>query len=173
MEHCTKSSRIYEGKILNLRVDQVQFEDGTSTIREVIEHRGAAAIVPILEGDRVVLVRQFRYAANSELLEIPAGTLEPGEDPEICALRELEEETGYKSKEILKILECHIAPGYSTEKIHFYLARALVRTEMKTEEDERIKIEVIPIKEALDTIRNGQIRDAKTVCGLYRALELL
>ena len=173
MEQCKESSRLYEGKILNLRVDQVQFEDGTSTIREVVEHRGAAAIVPILEGDRVVLVRQFRYAANSELLEIPAGTLEPDEDPEICALRELEEETGYKSREILKILECHIAPGYSTEKIYFYLARALVRTELKTEEDERIKIEVITIKEALDKMRNGQICDAKTVCGLYRALELL
>ena len=173
MEQCKESSRLYEGKILNLRVDKVQFEDGTSTIREVVEHRGAAAIVPILEGDRVVLVRQFRYAANSELLEIPAGTLEPDEDPEICALRELEEETGYRSREILKILECHIAPGYSTEKIHFYIARGLVRTEMKTEEDERIKIEVIPIKEALDKMRNGQICDAKTVCGLYRALELL
>lgn len=173
MERCKESSRLYEGKILNLRVDQVQFEDGTSTIREVIEHRGAAAIVPILEGDKVVLVRQFRYAANSELLEIPAGTLELGEAPEICAMRELEEETGYKSQEMLRIMECHIAPGYSTERIHFFLARALVRTEMKTDEDKRIKIEVIPIREALVRIRDGEIRDAKTVCGLYRALELL
>lgn len=173
MERCKESSRFYDGKILNLRVDQVQFEDGTSAIREVIEHRGAAAIVPILDRDKVILVRQFRYAASSELLEIPAGTLEPGEDPETCARRELEEETGHESKAIMKILECYIAPGYSTEKIHFYLARNLIRTQMRTENDERIKTEVIPVSEALNRIRSGQIRDAKTVCGLYRAVELL
>ena len=173
LEHCTKSSRIYEGKILNLRVDQVQFENSKSTIREVVEHRGAAAIVPILDDEKIILVRQFRYAAGSELLEIPAGTLEPRETPDACANRELEEETGYKSGDIRRILECYVAPGYSTEKIHFYLARKLRRTEMRTEEDERIKIEILPITEALGRIRNAQIQDAKTVCGLYRALELL
>ncbi len=173
MERCIKSSRLYDGKILNLRVDQVQIEDQKSTIREVVEHRGAAAIVPILDSDKVILVRQFRYAIDSDLLEIPAGTLEPEESPESCAIRELEEETGYKAGEIHKILECYVAPGYSTERIHFFLARGLVRTEMKTEEDERIRTEVMSIIEATDRIRKGQIRDAKTVCGLYRALELL
>ena len=122
LEHCTKSDSVYKGRILNLRVDQVEFADGTSAIREVVEHRGAAAIVPLLE-DNVILVRQFRYAASAELLEIPAGTLEQGEDPEICARRELEEETGYRCNELDKILECFVAPGYSTERIHFYLAQ--------------------------------------------------
>jgi ADP-ribose pyrophosphatase len=93
LEHCTKSDHVYKGRILNLRVDQVEFDNGTSTIREVVEHRGAAAIVPLLE-DKVILVRQFRYAVSSDLLEIPAGTLEAGESPETCARRELEEETG-------------------------------------------------------------------------------
>jgi ADP-ribose pyrophosphatase len=141
-------------------------------MREVVEHRGAAAIVPILEGN-VILVRQFRYAASSELLEIPAGTLEPAESPEICARRELEEETGYRCNEIQKILECFVAPGYSTEKIHFFLAKGLKPSKMMTEDDERIKVELLPIASAIEKIRKGEIRDAKTVCGLYRAIELL
>jgi nudix-type nucleoside diphosphatase (YffH/AdpP family) len=172
LERCTKSDNLYNGRILNLRVDQVELDDGKSTVREVVEHRGAAAIVPVLR-DKVVLVRQFRYAAGSELLEIPAGTLERGEDPEACARRELEEETGYKCSELRKILECFMAPGYSTEKIHFYLAKNLELSGMKTEEDERIQTEVIPIVEAMEKIRKGEIHDAKTVCGLYRALEIL
>ncbi len=172
MEHCTKSDSVYKGRILNLRLDEVAFANGESTTREVVEHRGAAAIVPLLE-DRVILVRQFRYAASAELLEIPAGTLEQGEDPEICARRELEEETGYRCKELNKILECFIAPGYSTEKIHFYLARKLEQSSMKTEEDEHIEVEVMSIASAIEKIRRGEIRDAKTVCGLYRAFELL
>jgi ADP-ribose pyrophosphatase len=172
LERCTKSDRVYNGRVLNLRVDQVEFSDGTLTAREVVEHRGAAAIIPLI-GNSVVLVRQFRYAASSELLEIPAGTLEPGEDPEKCALRELEEETGYACSEIEKILECFVAPGYSTEKIHFYLAKGLEASRMKTEEDERIKVEVVPITSAMEKIRNGEIRDAKSVCGLYRTVELL
>jgi ADP-ribose pyrophosphatase len=155
-----------------LRVDQVELDDGTGTMREVVEHRGAAAVVPILE-DRVILVRQFRYAASLELLEIPAGTLEQGETPEACARRELEEETGYRSNELRKFLECFIAPGYSTEKIHFYLATKLEHTKMMREEDERIKIKAVPIPEALNEIRSGEIRDAKTICALYRAVELL
>jgi len=172
LEHCTKSDSVYKGRILNLRVDQVEFDDGRSTVREVVEHRGAAAIVPLLE-DKVVLVRQFRYAASSELLEVPAGTLEPGEDPETCARRELEEETGYKCNELHKILECFVALGYSTEKIHFYLAKKLEPSKMMTEQDERIHAEVILIAEAIEKIRNGEIRDAKTICALYRAFELL
>ena len=173
MERRTDSSRIYDGRILNLRVDKVQFPDGKFTVREVVEHRGAAAIVPILDGDRVVLVRQFRYAVGSELLEIPAGTLEADENPKSCAVRELQEETGYVAGEILKIAECYVAPGYSTEKIHFYLARKLARREMKTEEDERIRVELVPITEALRKVRTLEIQDAKTICGLYRALESL
>jgi nudix-type nucleoside diphosphatase (YffH/AdpP family) len=172
LERCTKSKNIYKGRILNLRVDRVEFRDGTATVCEVVEHRGAAAIVPILD-DNVIFVRQFRYAASSELLEIPAGTLEPGETPEACAKRELEEETGYRCHEIQKILECFVAPGYSTEKIHFYLARKLKRSKMKTEEDERIEVELVPITSALEKIRNGEIHDAKTIAGLYRATELL
>jgi ADP-ribose pyrophosphatase len=173
MEQSIESSRIYDGRILNLRVDKVRFPDGKSTTREIVEHRGAAAIVPILEDGRVVLVRQFRYAVGSNLLEIPAGTLEVGENPMSCATRELQEETGYVAGEMVKIAECYVAPGYSTERIHFYLAKKLVHKEAKTEEDERIHVEVVPFKEALRKIRTFEVQDAKTICGLYTALELL
>ena len=173
MEHCTSSSRLYEGRILNLRVDHVTLENGRGTTREIVEHRGAAAIVPLLDNGDVVLVRQYRYAVGSDLLEVPAGTLETGESPESCAKRELEEETGYKCGELVKILECVVAPGYSTERIHFYLARGLTKAEMKTEEDERINVEIMPLKSALAMVRRGDIRDAKTVCGLFRVLDFL
>ena len=142
-------------------------------MREVVEHRGAAAIVPILNEDRVILVRQYRYAINSDLLEIPAGTLETDEDPEMCARRELEEETGYNCNKLTKILECYVAPGYSSEKIHFYLANKLDKSVMKTEEDERIQVEELPITLALSKIRSGEIHDAKTVCGIFRALDYI
>lgn len=158
---------------MNLRVDQVVLERGASATREIVEHRGAAAIVPLLDGDRVILVRQYRYAVGTDLLEVPAGTLEPGEMPDACARRELEEETGYKCTELRKFLECFIAPGYSTEKIYFYLAKGLARSQPMTEEDELIRLEEMPVKVALQKIRSGEIIDSKTVCALYRAAELL
>ena len=173
MEHCTSSSRVYDGRILNLRVDQVMLRNGKTTKREVIEHRGAAAIVPIIEERNVVLVRQYRYAIATDLLEIPAGTMEQGEEPEECAVRELEEETGYRCKEIEKIMEIFSVPGYSTEEIHVYLAKGLVKSEMHTEEDEQINLEILPLENALGKIRSGEIRDAKSICALFRAAELL
>jgi ADP-ribose pyrophosphatase len=173
MEYCKSSSRVYDGRIINLRVDQVLLDDGGSTTREIVEHRGAAAIIPLIDDDRVILVRQYRYAVTEGLLEVPAGTLEPQETPEDCARRELEEETGYTCREVKKILECFVAPGYSTEKIHFYLARGLVLSEPKTEADEHITSEVMPISQALEKVRLGEIRDAKTICALFRAQDFL
>ena len=155
-----------------MRVDKVRLVNGRSTIREVVEHRGASAIVPLIDDREVILVRQYRYAVKEYLLEIPAGTLEAGESPEDCAKRELEEETGYKCSELQKILECFMAPGYSTEKIHFYLAKKLIRSAAKTEEDEQIKVETLPIELALQKIRTHGIRDAKTICALFLASEL-
>ena len=148
-------------------------DDNKSTTREVVEHRGAAAIVPITHDKHVVLVRQYRYAVTANLLEIPAGTLEHGETPEQCATRELEEETGYRCNEIKKIMEFFTVPGYSTETIHVYLAKGLTRSEMRTEEDEQIEVEMLPIDRALEKVRSGEIRDAKSICALFRVAELL
>jgi len=173
LEHCTSSSRVYDGRILNLRVDQLMLENGKTAKREIIEHRGAAAIVPVIQGRDVVLVRQYRYAVAAELLEVPAGTMEQGETPEECAVRELEEETGFRCKEIEKILEFFPVPGYSTEKIHVYIAKGLTKSKMNTEDDEQISVEILPMENALEKVRSGEIHDAKSICALFRAAELL
>jgi ADP-ribose pyrophosphatase len=173
LEQRISSRRIYDGKILNFRVDEVSIENGKVATREIVEHRGAAAIVPILEGGNVILVRQYRYAVSSELLEIPAGTLEPGEEPKDCAKRELEEETGYTCQSIAKMLECFVAPGYSTEKIHIYLAKGLAKTRTRMEEDEKITVERFPFETALAKIQSGEIQDAKTIAGLQAAAQSL
>jgi ADP-ribose pyrophosphatase len=173
LEKRISSKRIYEGNVLNLRVDEVKMDNGSMARREVVEHRGAAAIVPILEGGDVILVRQFRYPIDTDLLEIPAGTLRAHEHPKACALRELEEETGYQCREIAEMLECFIAPGYSTEKIHIFLARSLTKTKQKMDEDESINVERCRFSEALEKIRTGEIRDAKSIVGLQAAARLL
>jgi len=169
LEVQVSTKRIYDGHIVKLRVDDVRLENGKIAKREVVEHRGATAIVPILDDGRVVLVRQYRYAAGTELLEIPAGTLEQDEAPDNCARRELEEETGFRCKEIKKMMEIFLAPGYSTEKIHIYLAKGLIETKMRLEEDEKINVEKLPLPTALDMVTSGKIQDAKTISGLYAA----
>lgn len=173
MERQTFTNRIYDGRVLNLRVDKVILNDGQPATREVVEHRGAAAIVPLLEDNQVVLVRQYRYPISQNLLEIPAGTLEPGESPNDCARRELEEEAGFKCEELNKIFECYVAPGYSTEKIHFYIARNLSRSNPNPDQDERINVEIIPLTEVVNKIRKGEICDAKTICAIFRTLDFI
>jgi len=173
LEQIIMSKRIYDGRNLNLRVDEVKLENGGAGLREVVEHRGAAAIVPILEDGNVILVRQYRYPIGSDLLEIPAGTLQANEDPKVCALRELEEETGYRSEEIARIAECFVAPGYSTERIQIYLAKQLRKTKTNMDEDENISLVVVKFSEALEKIRSGEIRDAKSIVGLHAAARLL
>ena len=173
METRISSKRIYDGKVLNLRVDQVKVENGKIAIREIVEHRGATAIVPLLDGGDVILVRQYRYPIESDLLEIPAGTMDPDEDPEECAVRELEEETGYRCREITKMAECFMAPGYTTEKIHFYLAKGLTKTQTRMDEDEDIKVERLRFTDALEKIRTGEIRDAKSIVGLQAVASLV
>jgi len=172
-EKLEASARIYDGAVLNLRVDKVRLDDGTQSTREIVEHRGAVAIVPVLGNGHVIMIRQYRYAIGKELLEIPAGTLENQEDPQSAANRELEEETGYTCGHMTKITEIYMAPGYATEKIHVYLATDLQPSKPHLDEDERIEIEPIPFSAALQKVRSSEICDAKTVCGLYHAAELL
>jgi len=164
-EKLVSSSKIYEGQVYNLRKDTVRLPDGRLADREVVEHPGAVAIIPIV-GDKIVLIRQFRQAAGKTLHEIPAGTLRRGEEPERCAARELEEETGYVVGNLKKLFHCYLAPGYSTEVIHFYLATNLKQTGRKTDPDEFVEVLTVTEEEALRMILSNEIEDAKTICGI-------
>lgn len=172
-ERIVSSESVYKGRILELKVFDVRLPDGRGARREIVEHPGAVAIVPLLGGDRVVLVRQFRLAAGGELLEIPAGTLRRGEDPAECARRELIEETGYEAGELEPLAEFFLAPGYSTELMRLYLARGLRGVGQRPDADEAIRVVEMGIGEALGLIENGVIRDAKTIAGIHLALERL
>lgn len=166
MEKTLSSNLLHRGRHFDFLQDEVELPNGSKTKRDVVRHPGAVAIVPILSDGRIVLVRQYRYAAGKTLLEIPAGTLEPGEDPLECAMRELREETGFEAGEMEGILSCFMAPGYSSEVIHFYVARGLREVGAELEPDESIENEVLDLGEVLERIRDNTIEDAKTIVGI-------
>ncbi|NJD10798.1 MAG: NUDIX hydrolase [Gemmatimonadetes bacterium] len=170
------SSRpIHQGRIVNLAIDTVRFPDGSTGELEMIRHSGAAAVVPLLSdphGDdpQVLLIRQYRYASGGYLLEIPAGRPDrPGEDWEVCARRELEEETGLVAGRMTLLTTIFTTPGFTDEQIRIFLATDLTAGQHKLDPDEFLDPVVMPISEALERIRSGEICDAKTVCGLLYA----
>lgn len=165
-ERVIYSERVFEGRVVNLRVDTVRLPNGRTLQREVVEHRGAVAIVPLLDDETVLMIRQFRLAVNEELLEVPAGTLEPDEPPEACAARELEEETGYRASTLRKLFSQYLAPGYSQEILHVFLAQGLEKTVQRMEEDENLEVVPVPLRRAVDMVLSGEIRDAKTIAAL-------
>ncbi len=160
------SRRIYQGRVVNLRVDRVRLPDGRETEREVVEHRGAAVIVPLNDGDEVLMVRQFRYVIGEALLEIPAGTLEPGEAPLACAVRELAEEVGAQAAHWEPLAVLHPSPGVMTEVMHLYMATGLSEVFAPADGDESLTVERVPLREAVEKVRRGEIRDAKSVAGI-------
>lgn len=172
-ETVTDSESIYEGKIVHLRVDTVRLPNGKEAKREVVAHRGAVCIVPVREDGTVLLVRQFRLPAGKALLEIPAGTLEAGEEPLACAARELEEETGYRAGNLRPLFQAYLAPGYSTELIHAFLATELTETNTNPDADENVELVPVPLAEAEDRVLRGEFQDAKTIASLLAASRLL
>lgn len=136
-------------------------------VREVVEHPGAVAVVPVLDTGEIVLVRQYRHAVAETLWEVPAGTLEKGESPERCAERELEEETGFRPGHLTKIAQYYLAPGYSTEIMHLYVASELMMAGQKCQEDEEIDVRRFSLEDALEMVRRGVVRDSKTIAALY------
>jgi len=169
----TSSEHLYVGRILKLRLDTVRLPNGKTSQREIVEHRGAVAMVPMLDRDTVILVRQYRRAAERSLLEIPAGTLDPNEEVEACAGRELAEEINYAAGRMIKLFHSFMAPGYSTEVIHTFLALDLTKAEGHTDEDEFLEILPTPFAEALQMIKTGKIIDAKSISGLLYAERIL
>jgi len=165
-EEVLSSSILYSGRAVRLRLDRVRLPSGRETSREIIEHPGSVGILPLLTDNCVLLIRQYRHAVGGTIWEIPAGTMEPGETPRVCAGRELEEETGYRAKSLKPLFDCYAAPGYSMELMHVFLATGLRPTEQRPEEDEIISVEPVENKKAFRMVRSGQIRDAKTICAL-------
>lgn len=164
------SRRIYTGRVLNLDVDTVRFPNGTSGDLEMIRHPGAAAVLPVLSPDdagdpQLLLIRQYRYAAGGPIWEVPAGRLEDGEDPETCARRELLEETGATAARWAALTTVFTTPGFTDERIHFFVARDLVINQHDTrrEADEFMEVKALPTSRVLAMIKGGEVADAKTI----------
>ena len=172
-EELVQSSVIFQGRIISVSVDTVRLPDGMETTREVVKHHGAVAMVPILPDNCVVLVRQWRHAAGRALLEIPAGSLNPGEDPLACAERELMEEIGYRTQRCTLLSEFFLAPGYSSEKMYLFLAEELIPDHLPHDEDERIEVVTLSWDEIADYLQRNEFGDAKTIAGLLLAREYL
>lgn len=163
-----KSNILYKGKVFDHQVDEIEYNSGNKGIREIAIHPGGAVVVPVKDDGKIILVKQFRYPLQKILIELPAGKLEKGEDPLVCATRELEEETGYKSNKIFKLGEIYTAPGYCTEILHIYSATELIPGNYNREEGEHgMEILELSIAEIQHMIMKGEITDAKTIVGIY------
>ncbi len=168
------SRRVYSGRILDVDIDTVRFPDGSTGELEMVRHSGASAVLPFLSdpaGDdpQVLLLRQYRYAAEDFIYEVPAGRLDPGESPIDCARRELEEETGCTAARVEPLTTIYTTPGFTDERIHLFLARGLTRGDVAHEKDEFMTIETVTLSRALEMIRDGEIVDAKSVVGILYA----
>lgn len=166
---CQESKIIHTGRVFALYQDRVRLPNGVETSLDIIRHPGAAAIVPITAQGNVLLIRQYRYAVNGTIWEIPAGTLEPGESPRACARRELGEEIGVAAAKWHKLGEITPLPAYSDEIIHLYRAQNLTPAQQHLDPDEILEIHEFSFNEALDMIKTGAIQDAKTISGLMMA----
>lgn len=167
------SSRVvHRGRIFELAVDRVRLPNGTEASLEILHHPGAAAVVPLTDDGCILLLRQFRHAVGGELWEIPAGTLGAGEAPAACARRELTEEAGVRAAELVELGEIVPVPGYSTERIHLFLARGLGPAQQSLDDDEVIgEVRAVPAPEALRWVVDGRIVDAKSAVAICRARE--
>lgn len=163
------SKRVYSGRILSVDLDQVRFPDGTIGELEMVRHPGASAVVPLLDGGtdpQVLLIRQYRYAADGYVYEIPAGRLDPGEAPESCASRELREETGYTAASLRQLTTIYTTPGFTDERIHLFVAEGLTLGSSARESDEFLELYPVPLSEAVAMVQSGEIVDGKTSVAL-------
>lgn len=168
-----ESESVYEGSVVALSVDRVRLPNGHETRLEIIRHRGAAAVVPLDEQGRVLLVRQYRYATDGWLLEIPAGKLDGGEPPEVCARREVEEEIGRRPRKLTPMGWIWTTPGFTDEKIWLFLATDLETAEQKLDDHEVLTVTPVALDDAVEMAGRGDIVDAKSICGLLRAARFL
>lgn len=161
--------RGYRGEWIEVVTEDVDLPGGRRATLDTVRHPGAAAIVPFVSADRVLLVRQYRYATGGWIYEIPAGKLDPGEDPQSCAMRELEEEAGKRAGRLEALGSIWTAPGFTDEKIHLFAAHDLEDVPQRLEEDEIIEIVTVPLSQALEMVWTGELIDAKSAIGLVHA----
>jgi ADP-ribose pyrophosphatase len=157
---------IFTGNIIKVELQTVELCNKNIAKREIIRHRGGVAVVPVTQNKEIIMVRQFRKPFDEELLEVPAGKIEKDEKPEVCALRELQEETGFAADKISFINVMYPSPGYTDEKIYIYKAEGLTEGNLSLDEDEFLSVEKYTLKQAVDMIKTGMIKDAKTIIAI-------
>lgn len=171
MSHTEKmldTTQIFKGKIIEVRKDTVELEDGHKTFREMVVHHGGVCIAAIDDKDNILLVKQFRYPYGKEIIELPAGKLEKGENPQECGIRELKEECGCTADNFEKLGELYPTPAYCTEVIHIYKASGLHEDEQQLDEGEFLTVLRVPFDRAVEMVMNGEILDAKTQIGILK-----
>ncbi len=166
-EKTIRRRTIFDGKLIRVQLDEVELPDGRTSTREIVHHPGAVGVLAFTDEGKLVFVRQYRNPLGKTILEIPAGKLEPGEDPKACAFRELEEETGYRAEEMRPIVSFYTSPGFADEILHLYEARGLQKGERRPDTDEFVEVEELTLQEAFAKMEEGQICDAKTVVAVY------
>jgi ADP-ribose pyrophosphatase len=165
-----RTERIYDGNIINLRLDEVDARKGGRRLFEVVEHRGGVVAIASPQPHTIVLVRQHRHAVGTDLWEVPAGVLEPGEDPAAAALRELREETGYRAGRVRYLWSAHSTPGFCTELLRFYVATELTPGESQPDDNEEFEVRTFAVAEAWQMVERDELRDAKTQIALAWAM---
>lgn len=172
-EKTLSSEKIYNGKIINVRVDTVELPEHKYQKREIVEHSGGVTIAAYTENKKILLVKQFRKPAEEVLWELPAGKLEFGEDPKTCAIRELKEETGYEALNVKHLNSFYTSPGFCTEIIHLFMATEMTKGEVNLDDGEYVEFFEIDMQEAINMIKTGQIKDSKTITGILLLKELI
>ena len=168
-----KRKEVFKGKVFTVAEDTIEFPNGTQTKWDVLLHDGAAAVVPIDQDGKIILVEQYRCVEDGLILEIPAGKLEKGEDPALCAARELEEETGYKAREIIRVGSIYSAVGFSDEVVEIFLAGGLEKGQINLDEDEYVNVKKYTLEEVVDKILKGDIKDSKTISAIFTVREMI
>lgn len=164
-----RSETVFQGKVFDVRVDHISTPSGSEARIDVVTHRGAVAMLPIDSKGQILFVRQYRHPIGETLLEIPAGTLEDGEEPQACAIRECQEEIGFSPGELIPLGRIFLAPGYSSEQIHLYVARDLQPGKLSADPDEDLHPVALPPRQVLELLDGGKIHDAKTLIALSKA----
>ncbi|QAY66223.1 NUDIX domain-containing protein [Paenibacillus protaetiae] len=166
VERTIHTEPVFQGKVISLQVDTVELPEGKTATREIVKHPGAAAVMALLDG-KLLVVEQFRKPLEKFQVEIPAGKLDPGEDPEAAAARELEEETGYRAEHLQLVSAFYTSPGFADEKLYLYFAERVVPGQSNPDEDEFLQVKAITLEEAEVYLAEGKISDAKTIMALY------